>query len=308
MSERASYILLFVLILVVIATGASAQHSPLYSQYMFNGLVINPAYAGSRDGLSVTALHRDQWTGIEGAPSTQTVSAHALLKNSKVGLGLVLYADQIGVTAQKGVACNYAYRLRAGNGHLAFGLSAGASVVRSAWTSLSLTETGDAVFQQDTRGSWVPNAGAGFYYHTERMYAGLSVPAMLTNIIDASGKNVIDRDPRSYNVMATSGVLFALEDIKIKPSLLLKYLHASPFQYDINTSIYIRDMIEIGASYRSGDAVTGLVAYNISKQLRAGYAYDHTLSPMRSYSKSSHEFMLQYELRYKLKAMNPRYF
>lgn len=295
-------------LLLVAAAPVWAQQQPMYSQYMFNGLAINPAYAGSREVLSMMALHRDQWTGIEGAPETQTFSIHTPLKKKRLGLGLLIYHDRLGVTDQKGISLSYAYRVPLAKGRLAFGISGAVNSLRSRWSTVSTVQSGDAVFGEDSPSYVMPNAGAGVYYSSKKFYTGLSVPALLTNRINTGGKQDTYHDPSNYNVMFTSGVLVPAGGIVFKPSVLVKYHSGSPVQVDINSSFYIKDHLEIGASYRTNDAIVGIIGYNINKQLRVGYAYDRTLSMLKAYNKGSHEFMLQYEFGYKVEAMSPRYF
>jgi type IX secretion system PorP/SprF family membrane protein len=289
------------------ALSAKAQLQPLYSQYMFNGLAVNPAYAGSREVFSASALHRDQWTGMEGAPETQTLAAHTPLKK-KVGLGIMLYHDKIGVTDQKGISLSYAYRLPLSKGKLSFGISGALSSIRSNWTAVTTVQNGDEVFSQDSPSSLAPNAGAGCYYYSQKFYAGLSVPALLTNVSTAPGKVSTTHDPSRYTVMLASGVLLPMGDVVFKPSMLVKYNSRTPVQVDINSNFYIKEHIEIGASYRTNDAIVGIIGYSINRQLKIGYAYDRTLSTIKNFSKGSHEFMLQYEFGRKLEAMSPRYF
>jgi type IX secretion system PorP/SprF family membrane protein len=297
------------LILLLSATAAYAQHAPLYSQYMFNGLAINPAYTGSREVFSVAALHRAQWTGIEGAPETQTLSAHTPLKNNKVGLGLLAWHDRIGVTEQQGIGLSYAYRISLPKGKLSLGISGSITSLRARWSSLELVDKTDAVFLEDSPLYWIPNAGAGCYYYSEKFYAGLSLPAMMTSSLDAAtGKYKIGHEPGNYNVFLTSGMVVRAGGTHIKPSVLIKHHQGAPVQVDINTNVFLGDHLEIGGSFRSGDALVGMVCYNINKQFRAGYAYDRTLSALKSTSRGSHEIMLQYEFGYKVQAMSPRYF
>jgi type IX secretion system PorP/SprF family membrane protein len=300
--------LIHTLLLLFTVLVAQAQYAPSTSQYMFSMLTINPAYTGSREALCITALHRDQWTGLEGAPQTQTLAIHSPLKKNRIALGLLLYRDVIGVSDKKGVLFSYAYRIPVAKGKLSFGISGGVDSERSAWTSITTVQGGDEAFSHDSPVYIAPDAGAGLFYYSDKLYAGISVPTLLSHSVMPSGKMHTYHDASNYNVLFASGVLIPLNQAIFKPSLLVKYHAGAPVQVDINSSFFLYGHLELGASYRTGDAVVGLIGYNITKQLRVGYSYDRSLSILKNYNKGSHEFMLQYEFGYKSDAMNPRYF
>ncbi len=290
------------------AINVNAQQSPAYSQYMFNMLAVNPAYAGSRDVLSMTALYRQQWSGIDGAPKTFSFSADMPVAREKVGLGINLYNDRIGVSNTTGFGTNYAFRIRTGKGTLALGLSASITQYRADYTSLSTSPNGqsDPSFNQNIN-TVKPNFGAGLYYSTDFFYAGIAVPTLVSYNISGLD-SVVSYQKRSFFGMA--GVVFKLSDeIRLKPSTMVKYMSGAPMQIDLNANLWLRDIIGLGASYRTGDAILGMIEVQATPNFRLGYAYDYPLTRLRTYSSGSHEIMLRYEFATKRnKIVSPRYF
>lgn len=287
-----------------------AQHTPLTSQYLFNGLVINPAYAGSRDALTANLTHRQQWTGIEGAPITQTVSVHSPMGRTKVGLGLLLYNDRIGVSNGTGLFSNYAYRMRLGRGKLSLGLGAGFTLLHANWSDVALQQGNDPAFAANTRGALRPNFSTGALYYTKTWFAGISLPFLFVHRPDVTeqgfrfGQQRFDAQP-----MLTAGRVFELtDDLKMKPTALVRYRIESGVQADISTHLIIKDKVWAGLSYRSGDAVIGMMEVLPTPQWRLGYAYDLGISAMRPYHAGSHELLVQYEFGYRIRVRDPRYF
>ncbi len=289
----------------------NAQFDPMYTQYMFNELVINPAYAGSRECLSSTALYRQQWVGLDGAPSTLTGSVHSPLMQQKLGAGLTFTNDKIGVSQRTSVTLNGAYRLKLDAAYLSFGLQLGLVSLSENLASLNLTE--DQQFMANTGKRTAPNFGFGMYYSTSNWYAGISIPRMLQNHLDVSSgstavKNKMNLD--DFHYMITGGAVFSLtESIKLRPNAMIKLVSGAPLQADINANVLFSDCIWAGLGLRSGDAVNMMVGAYITKQLRLGYAYDYTLSALQEYNSGSHEIMLGYDLNFsKDKVVTPRYF
>lgn len=287
----------------------------MYSQYMFNTLIINPAYAGSRDVLSATALHRRQWVNVDGAPITTTFSADAPLKNEKVGLGLTLINDRIGVSNNTGVFANYAYRIRLTNaGTLAFGLSAGISQFKANLSEVkasSENSISDPAFSEN-QVRLLPNFGAGLYYSTDKYYVGLSVPHLLNNKLaneyaKATG-NELARQFRHF-FFAFGGVVPLSTNLKLKPSTLVRYVYGAPLQLDLNCNLWLYDVLALGASYRTDKTVVGLVEIQATPQFRVGYAYDINFQKISPANSGSHEIMMRYEFAFKKKKfLTPRYF
>ncbi|HXB40715.1 MAG TPA: type IX secretion system membrane protein PorP/SprF [Bacteroidia bacterium] len=277
-----------------------AQHSAMYSQYMFNGLLINPAYAGSNEVLSATAVNRNQWIGFDGAPRTTTFSIHSPLKNKKVNLGITFINDQYGITKQNKINAVYAYRIFFKKSSFSFGLQAGFNFVRNNWNQITTTTAGDQVFTGQYSQQNIPQAGFGIYYKHEKFFVGISAPDLLTlKKIDG-----LLYKPALLNV----GYLFSVsEELKIKPSVVLKYIRNSPIEIDFNTNVYFK-AFGLGLSYRTNDAMVFMVTYNINSQFSAGYSYDLTISKLGTYVRGSHEIMLRYEFGYKVNPQSPRYF
>lgn len=295
---------------VLFAVLAHAQHTPITTQYLFNGLLINPAYAGSREALTANLTYRQQWAGFEGAPTTQLLSIHSPVNRTKLGLGLIVYNDRIGVSRETGVMTNYAYHIPLGNGKLALGLGAGLKVMQADWSDVRTTTAGDVEFANDSRSAVRPNFSTGAYYAGQRWFAGISLPFLLSQRYDAgSGTWEVRNDTRQYQPMLTGGYLVDLNGgFKLKPSVLLRKAGGDPVQADLNLNLIWRSRLWLGASYRTQDAVCFSVEVLPMKQFRVGYAYDLGINALGTYHQGSHEIMLQYEFGYAVHAKDPRYF
>ncbi|MCS7018867.1 MAG: type IX secretion system membrane protein PorP/SprF [Cytophagales bacterium] len=292
-----------------------AQQDPMYTQYMFNGLVLNPAYAGSREAINITALHRTQWVGIPGAPTTTTLSAHAPVKKDNIGLGLILVNDRIGVTETNNVGFNYAYMLKMRKGILSLGLQASVMQYRADFASVIHNFSPD-VFDPSFASvvnRWLPNFGTGVYYRTNKFYAGLSIPNILTNNLNGETNIAFigsNRARQYRHAFFTSGYVFDVtKGLKLKPSFLLKYVDGAPLEIDLNANLWLYDMFAVGLSYRSFDSIDALFEFQVTPQLSLGYAYDYTLTPLGRYTSGTHEIMIRYEFGFgKSRIITPRYF
>lgn len=300
------------LLLLVCRTTVYSQQGPLMSHYMFNGLLLNPAYAGSKEYVSTTMLYRKQWAGIEGAPVTYNGSVHGLLKKKKLGLGALIQQDKIGVTKQTDFYGMLAYHLPVGLGKLSIGLQAGLSNFSSEVVNLTYWDPGDKVFAYNTFSNLLPNAGLGAYYYRDLFYAGVSAPYLIS--YDPNESSSIEtsvpvhRMTRRYYVTA-GGVIETEKELKFKPSMLIRYESGAPLQYDVNLNMLINDIFWIGASYRSDESIIALFEYQISRKLRVGYSYDYTLGELGNYSSGSHELMIGYDFGFPVTKMkSPRYF
>ena len=302
-------ILLFVLLSSLSVLG---QQEAMYSQYMFNKLAINPAYAGSRDRSSATALFRSQWVGIKGAPETKTISFDMPLRNKKLGLGVQVFNYNIGITKLNGGFVSYAYRIFMENSTLAFGLQGGATHIKADLNSVNLGDPNpDQAFLQNIN-QVLLNFGAGIYYTRDRFYFGFSTPHLLSNrLSNNSDVNKNDLVTRQYlYLFVTSGYVFDLgEDFKLKPSLLFKGIQGAPVQLDINTNLYIKDILSVGIQYRTGAAMAAMAEVQISPQVRMGYSYDRSTTKLVKFNSGSHELMLRYEFDFKKeKTVSAKYF
>jgi type IX secretion system PorP/SprF family membrane protein len=303
-------------------TDIFAQQDAQYSMYMFNMLPLNPGYTGSRERLSIVALYRHQWSGIEGAPKTFSLSAHAPLLNDRLGIGGYIASDNIGVTNLVTMSLNYAYRIKFKKGSkLAIGMNVTMNTYRQRLSELSLNDIEDPSFAgSNNLTAWSPNFGYGLYYYSEKFYAGVSVPHLLNANLNSSFQfdgtdNNVARQYKHY--FASTGVVIgAGEFLKIKPSVMFKYVKNSPSSLDANLGFLLKDALWLGASYRMGwgkasagfgsDAVVGMIEYDFLDNFRIGYAYDFTLSQLNNYTSGSHEIMLGYEFGKKETYLTPR--
>jgi type IX secretion system PorP/SprF family membrane protein len=285
-----------------------AQQEPMYSQYMFNMLQINPAYAGNRAVDNVTTLYRKQWVGVEDAPATASLSWDRRQEESNVGYGLQLYNDRLGIETTTGIQAFYSFRIPFEKSFLSFGLSGGALIYRAAFSTVKTTQGGDPLFQEDIS-SFLPTAGVGILYATESWYTGFSVPALLQTKINTN--NSLSTYSADNHYFLTGGYVFTVsEALKLKPSVLLKAVRGAPFGYDLNLNAWIQDVVGLGASYRVGDAFVGMFELQISPDFRLGYAYDYAISKLQPYSKGTHELMLRYEFKTQKnqRILSPRYY
>jgi type IX secretion system PorP/SprF family membrane protein len=291
---------------------ARAQQELMISQYMFNGLFLNPAYAGSHPYTSATLLHRSQWVGMEGAPRTNLLGVDGPLMNGKMGLGFTLRHDMIGVSRDMEMAANYAYRIRTGpNGRLAFGLKAGVSFYSADLGNLVYWDTQDALYRNNISNATVGKFGFGIYWNNERSYFGISVPTIFA--ADGQIRSELPGSPDHYfsqHYYLNAGHVVELnEDFDLKPNVLIKFQSQAPPEADINLNLLFKQRFWLGAGYRTGDGVVGMVEFQINHLLRAGYAYDMNTSQLRHFNGGSHEIMLGIDLgREPIMIKNPRFF
>lgn len=303
-------IILFALVFLYYIPG-KAQQDVMVSQYMFDGLLLNPAYAGSHKYVSASLLHRSQWVGLEGAPRTNILAIDGPVNNEKMGIGLIVSNDHIGITDQTDVYGNYSYHLPLGEGKLAFGIKAGISRYTYKFDDLVYWDNNDQVFVGNRSSAWLPKFGAGVYYYAAKWYAGVSVPSLVAYDPDNNfGTHVNQSGFVRRHYYAVSGYVFDLNSsFKLKPSILLKYVPAAPLEADLNVNLLYRDQLWLGVSYRTMDAFTAMVEYQINSRFRVGYAYDYTTSKIKNYSSGTHEIMLGYDFGKDLvKVKTPRYF
>jgi len=287
---------------------------PVYSQYLHNGLMINPAYAGSREALCATLSYRIQWMGIENAPRLQTVSLHTPMKNDKVALGLYGRFMQFGITNSSSVYAIYAYHITLGKGKLSFGLKAGVDMSNTNYDGLKGIDSSDPVLPVNGKMMYTfPNAGAGIYYFSKSIFAGASVPSFLFYKSTGSGSTQAYHSFSEYDIVLSAGGLINFSPgLKFKPSALLdiSFHDAEKIkQLDINGNFIIGDLLWIGGSWRTTEqVVVGHLQVNIGQQLMLGFSYDFPVGRMNSYSKGSSEIVIRYEFGSRVSASNPRYF
>jgi len=302
-------ILLFLLILAgFYSLDIEAQQDPMYTQYMYNTLSVNPGYAGSRGALSMTGLVRAQWLGIDGAPQTQTLTVHSPMYNENMGLGLSVINDQVGPVHQTMLFADYAYSIQTTpNAKLAFGLKAGVNIFQADLLALSPNQTNDpAVYNISNR--LLPNVGVGVYYYSDKGYFGVSAPKLLEHNLK-SGEISASKERRHYFVIG--GYVFELSPtLKFKPAFLVKAVSGAPLSVDLSGNFFFNDKFGIGAAYRFGDSFSALLQYYITPQFRIGYAYDYTLTELQNYNSGTHEIMLGYDFYFidKQRIRSPRFF
>jgi type IX secretion system PorP/SprF family membrane protein len=308
--KKQTIVIIAILWLVALATTLRAQQETQHSMYFFNPVLLNPAYAGSQEAIQVTGTARDQWTGLKGAPKTQVLSIHSPLKIENIGLGLTVLNDELGVTKNTGVYADMAYSIKVNkkNNRLAFGLKAGVDFLRQDFSNLRVNDNTDELYTEGFNyRKNLFNVGAGIYYYGKRHYLGVSTPRLVKNKINV---NVDQKALQENHYYFFGGVVIKLNPaINMRPSFIVKYVNNAPLSIEGNLSFLFYDKIWIGAMYRH-EAATGLnIMYNVSQNLRIGYAYDYQLTSLQKFSQGSHEIMLSYDLRSKAKGFkSPRYF
>ena len=322
--KRINKIIASTLMLCLFAAGGiMAQQEAQYTNFMFNKLPLNPGYAGSKEVACVSALHRSQWVGIDSAPTTQTVNFHTPLFNQRVGLGLGIIHDQLGLTNNWRGNISYSYRPKIGKGHLGIGVTG--SVISHGYQGhrANTVQFNDPSVHYNAVQRYYPNFGAGLYYNTNSFYAGISIPSLLRQEIDYSEQGIQDANYYSYrdrrHVYAMFGGLLDInEKIQFKPAVLIKHVGgdnvsdrdiAAPFDMDINAMFLFLEAFGIGATWRLGDSVDFLASFQAAEQFRIGLGYDYSLNELQDFSNGSYELMLEYCFHNRnKKLLNPRFF
>jgi type IX secretion system PorP/SprF family membrane protein len=287
-----------------------AQQDPHYTQYMYNMNVINPAYAGSKENLSIGMLYRKQWVEIEDAPTTATFSGHAPV-GKNVGLGLSVISDKIGPVEENNIYGDFSYTLQLGGEHkLAFGLKAGLTLHQVGLFSdinHTLPDQNDPAFAQNTSNSYF-NLGSGLFYYTNKYYLALSVPNMMkSKHLDYNGRKF---GSEVSHYFLTGGYVFDVsENIKFKPFFMMKSAFNAPTSLDLSTNFLFNEKFEAGVTYRLEDSFGAMINYAISPNVKLGYAYDHIVSDLNVTTPSSHEIVLLFDLNFPRKvSSSPRFF
>lgn len=300
-------------VLLLGSIGTMAQQDAMFTHYMFNTLAVNPGYAGSRDVLTVTGLHRSQWVSFPGAPTTQTLTMHTPVFSERLGAGLSIVNDEIGPIRNTSGYIDLAYRLPVSDaGKLVFGLKAGINALQGEISTLTTQDGGDMALMQNIKSQIQPNFGFGVYYHTPKMYVGLSAPGLLENDFQADGGNGVTTYEQQRHYFLIAGTVFPVnERINIKPTGFLKVTDGVPIEGDITGTAIFDDKFWLGLMYRTGDAAGLLAGVQITEQLAAGYSFDFSfLNETIEYNGGSHEVMLRYDFIFKdqEKIRSPRYF
>lgn len=311
MKQKYRIHIIFILILTSVFN-IESQQLPQFTQYMYNTISVNPAYAGSREVLSIVGLHRSQWAGFGKGPETQTLSIHTPLRNDRIGLGFSFINDKLGYEKFTYLYGDFSYTINLSEEtRLAFGLKAGFTQYNLD-NELLVAEGSDPGIS-GVRNRWEPNVGAGFYLHTNKWYLGLSAPRLLNidhNDLTIGGVDYGIVDKVSYYL--TGGYVFDLNDnVKFKPATLIKATNGAPLSYDITANFLFNEKFWLGGSYRFNQytgALGLLVDFQVSKQFRIGYAYEYPLSDINQFSSGTHEVLLMFELLKASRAKSPRYF
>lgn len=302
-------------ILVISGLAASAQLRALTSTYPFNGLLLNPAYAGSLNVLSVTAVHREQWINIDGAPEFQAFTAHSSFMSNRIGVGLQATRDKIGVHENYSVYGSYAYKIKTGVGILAMGLQGGFDSRTSNFNDIDLpTFSQDDPLLTGVQNRFTPNFGTGVYFANPHMYAGIAVPYILENkayVFDESGDDISDsRESRYY--YATGGVIFPISsNVKLSPSVLIRAQEQNRLAYDLTAIAIFDDIAYAGISVRNSAEITFIGQLILNENIRVGYAYDANTSEITTETTGSHEILVNYRIKlrnYKKDPECPVYF
>lgn len=271
----------------------NAQQDPMFSQYMFNMLSVNPAYAGSADLLSVNAIYRDQWVDFDGAPRTQTITAHSPLRKETLSVGGSIINDSHGKIRQTGLYGDVSYRIFFDRSKLAFGLKGGINFFQANLTELSPVEADDPAFQQNINNRTLPNFGAGVMWYSQTTYVGLSVPKILSNkLIDGTLPDFKNNSERQHFFLVAGTVLEVNNYINFKPAGTLRVVNGAPPSFDLTANFMFYEKFWVGAMYRFQESVGMLLQYEINNKMRIGYAYDYSTTDIGNYSSGSHEIML----------------
>jgi len=311
---------LILLICILGTYNLYAQQEAQYTQFMFNKLALNPGYAGNSELACISILHRSQWVGLEGAPESQVLNFHTPLKNNRIGLGMSILRDNIGPTSSWSYQLKYSYRIPIGKGKLGVGLQGAVRSFRVDWNDTHAMQTGDDLLNENPASKILPNFGLGLYYQNPSFYLGLSIPNMLKGDLsfyegsDYTGD--FSKETPHYYFMGGL-IVQAGRNMKFKPAILVKLTENSPVKIDINAMLIFFDKLWLGATYRMGgnldngigESVDATIQYQITSGIRAGIAYDYTLSKMRAYNSGTYEIMLDYCINKKDQVMtNPRFF
>lgn len=299
-----------IVIVTFISVSMYSQQDSQFTQYMYNTVTINPAYAGARNVLSVFGLHRTQWVGLDGAPATNVISVNTPMKHTNLGLGVTIINDKIGPSDENSLSGDLSYSIKTSEDYkLAFGMKATANLLNIDFTKLSIYNENDALAANNVENRFTPNIGIGFFMSSSRTYFGLSIPNLLeTEHFDSQATAKVASEKAHIYLMA--GRVFDINnDIKFKPSLLTKLVKGAPLQADISANFMYQNKFTLGVAYRWDAAVSALAGFQVNDSWFIGYAYDRDITKISGYSSGSHELFLRYELFRDLgKAISPRFF
>jgi len=300
--------LLTALIFAGVASASYAQQEAQYTQYMDNMLYYNPAYAGSRDMMNISALHRQQWVGYNGAPITSSLTFNTPLRYKSLGVGFSFLNDKVGPTNATWVNADISYSLRfkRNEGRLSFGLKGGINFLNGDLSSLSKQDATDDVLNFRYQNAIQPNIGGGIYYQSKTWFVGLSVPKIVQNTRDLTSINYLDQ--RHY-YFTLGGFITASRMLKLRPSAMLKITENAPFALDGSLAFIFYDKLWLGGNYRLQESGGIFIQYQLSNQFKIGYAFEMATTKLRKHNAGTHEVLISYDLLFKNKSLSsPRYF
>ena len=293
---------------MLLAIVSYGQQDAQFTQYMYNTISINPVYAGSRGAMSIFALHRTQWVGLDGAPTTNAASINTPINNSNLGLGVSFVNDKIGPTNENTISADLSYTIPTSeNFKLSFGMKATANLFNLNVDKLNPADQGDPQFQ-NLRNVFTPNVGAGIYYHSDKAYLGLSVPNFIQTNRYNDNQVAIFKEKINYYLIG--GYVFDLSyDIKFKPAFLTKLVEGSPLQVDVSANFMFIEKVVVGVAYRWSAAMSAMVGFQVTDGMYIGYGYDLETTNLENYNSGSHEIFLRYEIfKNNEKVITPRFF
>ena len=309
MKSKNSKKIFLTLVFVLLESFAYSQQDSQFTQYMYNTINVNPAYAGSRRVMSVFGLHRNQWVGLDGAPVTNSFSLHSPIGNTNLALGLSIINDKIGPSNENSISIATSYTIKTSENYkLSFGINGTINQLNIDYNKLRTYDTSDALLQKQEDNKFSPNIGAGLYFHSDKNYIGISVPNLLeTKHYDDIKRAVANERIHLYFI---AGHVFDLSSsIKLKPALLSKIVKGAPFQMDLSANFLFSEKLTLGAAYRLSNALSAMAGFQISNSWFVGYAYDLERTKLDSYNSGSHEIFLRYELfKEYTKFKSPRFF
>jgi len=300
------------LVLLLLSVATYAQQDAQFTQYMYNTIIVNPAYAGSRQSMSILALHRTQWVGLEGAPVTNSFSLNTPINNSSVGIGLSVLNDKIGPSVENNIAVDFSYTIPTSDKYkMSFGLKASANLLNIDFAKLDYA--GGPIFEDNVDNKFSPNIGVGFYLHSDVSYIGISAPNLIETVhfdkgATSSSSSHVATEKINYYLIA--GHVFELSpSVKLKPALLTKYVQGAPLQVDVSANFLMNEKFVAGLAYRWSAAMSAMVGFQASDSWFIGYSYDFDTTALANYNSGSHEIFLRYELFNKYdKIISPRFF
>ncbi|MBA5793276.1 type IX secretion system membrane protein PorP/SprF [Flavobacterium sp. xlx-214] len=309
LSHKITKILMGIILLG--STQVQAQQDPQYTNYMYNTVNINPAYAGSRGALSIFGLHRTQWVGLEGAPTTNSFSVNTPIQDSKLGVGLSFVNDKLGVINENTISLDVSYTidLNQRDSKLSFGVKGSLNMLNVAYSRLNKFNPNDPMILHDISDEASPNIGAGIYWHNEKSYVGLSVPNFLENKRFENGTLYSAMNQRQHFYLMGGHVFEINPTLKFKPAFLLKAVSGAPLQADVTANFLIHDKLTLGAAYRWDAAWSALAGFQVTDGLMLGYSYDSETTKLGRYNNGSHELFVRFELFNKYRRVNsPRFY